>query len=176
MASSSDDKTIKIWDNSGTCLLTLRGHTASVRALIELQNGNLATGSEDRTVKIWNPYGQCLHTYLHSGWVSSLRELSDGTLVSDSHENRMIKRWDQNGNFLAALPGHRHFVDQAPLDLRDSILAGCADQNTINLWDSNNNLLRTLKGHTDCVKTLIGTQQGFLVSGSRDHTIRIWRF
>ena len=55
LVSSSYDKTIKTWDiTSGSCLSTLRGHSAVVRSVCFSSDGKqLTSGSEDATVWNW---------------------------------------------------------------------------------------------------------------------------
>lgn len=53
IASSSLDKTIKIWKNQ-VCQLTLSGHGNGVLCLFELTDGRIASGSIDRSCHIWN--------------------------------------------------------------------------------------------------------------------------
>jgi WD40 repeat protein len=56
LASSSDDKTIKLWSlESKKELKTLQGHTDSVNTISFSPDGKyLVSGSSDKTVKIWN--------------------------------------------------------------------------------------------------------------------------
>jgi WD40 repeat protein len=55
LISGSYDYTIKIWDTiSGSCLMTLEGHTRSLSCVIQLTDGRLVSGSFDNTIKIWN--------------------------------------------------------------------------------------------------------------------------
>jgi WD40 repeat protein len=65
LASSSNDKTVKIWDShSGECLKTLEGHDGWVRSVVFSADGQrLASSSGDNTVKVWDVHsGECLKT------------------------------------------------------------------------------------------------------------------
>lgn len=57
LASSSKDRTIKIWDNNLKNIVNVtqakQGHTKAILALKVLNNNNLVSTSEDRTAKIW---------------------------------------------------------------------------------------------------------------------------
>ena len=54
LASSSGDKTIKLWElSTGQTVRTLEGHLDQVTSLVELNNGQLASGSTDKSIIIW---------------------------------------------------------------------------------------------------------------------------
>ncbi|HBL14244.1 MAG TPA: hypothetical protein DD379_23225 [Cyanobacteria bacterium UBA11162] len=66
LASSSDDKTIKLW-NLGTRILhqTLCGHESGVTSVAISPDGQtVASGSFDKTIKLWNLYTGKLHCTL----------------------------------------------------------------------------------------------------------------
>ncbi|PKS10996.1 hypothetical protein jhhlp_002755 [Lomentospora prolificans] len=55
MATGSRDKSIKIWDARGTCLLTLVGHDNWVRALVFHPGGKyLLSASDDKSIRCWD--------------------------------------------------------------------------------------------------------------------------
>jgi WD40 repeat protein len=56
LASSSTDKTIRIWDlATGKCILTLEGHSSLISPITWSQSeSRLASASYDNTVKIWH--------------------------------------------------------------------------------------------------------------------------
>jgi WD40 repeat protein len=86
IASSSNDKTIKIWDiNNNICMKSLDGHKGDVNCLALLSNGIIASSSSDCTIRIWNYSKEniCDIKTSNSLWPrSSLLVLSDGQLVS----------------------------------------------------------------------------------------------
>jgi WD40 repeat protein len=121
LASSSDDKTIKLWNVGNgrdgkytsvkavdSCLATLRGHCDRVLSLCMLPDGRLASASGDTTIKIWTVdirperkdastggrEDPCLATLSgHNDYVRSLCTLPDGRLVSGSSDKSM-KVWN----------------------------------------------------------------------------------
>ena len=55
LASSSKDKTVKIWDTvTSICLKTFNGHTEMVTKVIWGGEDLLYSSSRDRTIKVWN--------------------------------------------------------------------------------------------------------------------------
>jgi WD40 repeat protein/tRNA A-37 threonylcarbamoyl transferase component Bud32 len=55
LASTGDDKAVRLWDPAGHELLALRGHIDVVRAVAFSQDGHqLASAGDDRTIKIWD--------------------------------------------------------------------------------------------------------------------------
>lgn len=88
---------IKVWNlETKECTATCTGHTLDVRALVDLQDGRIASCSDDSYIKIWDwKTGKCLSTLIgHSGCVSSLTRLIDGRLASgSSYPDSSIKIW-----------------------------------------------------------------------------------
>ena len=100
LASSSDDRTIRIWElNTYTIKYVLNGHASYVYGLKQVSFDTLSSSSWDKTIKLWNTTsGQLMRTLTNHTdrmyW--SLDMLNDGlTLVSGSND-KTIKLWDWN--------------------------------------------------------------------------------
>src|SRR6266436_3358942 len=93
-----------------SCLMTLRGHSDSVTALVSAPNGGLlASASEDNTIKLWDPHtGEHLRTLEgHSSYVTSVAFSPDGGLLASASRDNTIKLWDPHtGEHLRTLEGH----------------------------------------------------------------------
>src|SRR5436305_9607870 len=89
LASSSRDKTIKLWDvATGDLKRTLTEHTADVYDVTFSPKGNLlASASKDKTIKLWDAQTGTLRRTLagHTNQVGSVAFAPDGkTLASGS--------------------------------------------------------------------------------------------
>jgi len=179
LASSSGDKTIKIWDvEKGTCIKTLEGHTSFVRSVSFSPDGKyLASGSLDKTIKIWDvEKGTCIETLKgHTDWVNSVSYRPDGKYLA-SGTSYEIKIWDvEKGTCIKTLRGHISEVSSISFSLDGKYLASSFNKK-INIWDvGNGTCIKTLKRHTSYVWSVSFNPDGkYLASGSGDKTIKIW--
>jgi WD40 repeat protein len=85
IASSSADKTIKLWDfESGLLLKTFTGHTNWVRSVAFSRNNNrIVSGSKDGTVKVWDVDSGALR-YDLSGKTKAIDEVQSVAFASDN--------------------------------------------------------------------------------------------
>ncbi len=64
LASALIDKTIKLWDRTGSYLRTFSGHSRWINSVVFSPDGQLlASASHDKTVKLWDRTGACLQTF-----------------------------------------------------------------------------------------------------------------
>ena len=194
--SGSFDETVKIWDaNTGECLKTLKGHSDYVESVAYSPDGTkIISGSWDGTIKIWDANtGECLKTLEgHTDNVESVAYSPDGTKIISGSQDRTIKIWDAStGECLKTLEGHVNSVAYSPDGtkiisggserisgkyIRKHIKRKDKDFGAIKIWDANTGeCLKTLEGHSKDVSSVAFSPDGTkIISGSEDHTIKIW--
>jgi WD40 repeat protein len=99
VTSGSGDNTVRVWDvSSGSCRLTLKGHTGRISCLTSYVS-TLVSGSKDGTIRLWNlRTGLCerLLSRENNGISFSLNVNWDGTrlAVAVYGEERTLDLWN----------------------------------------------------------------------------------
>jgi Flp pilus assembly protein TadD len=119
VATSSRDKTIKLWDTTtGQDIFTLRGHTAGVISLAFSPDGNLlVSGGIDNTARVWNatPFlAPVAHEYdaRYQRKLAALAELKDPAAGA-----RRAEALARDGQWGTAADAFRQAIERAPEDL-----------------------------------------------------------
>ncbi|KAL4796552.1 WD40-repeat-containing domain protein [Aspergillus venezuelensis] len=174
IASSSNDRTIKLWNpTTGELQQTLPSHDDS--AAVALSAEFLASSAQG-AIRIWNPEtGELKHTFEDhtTGGERCLAFSPCGLLAFDALGDT-IQIWDpKTGQLTQTLAGH----EGAPTGLAFSseLLATSFENSTVKLWDFATGKLRsTLKKGTDQVVGLAFSPAGILATGARDGTVSLW--
>lgn len=157
---------------------TLRGHEEKIIALIQLNNGNIASGGYDSKVCIWDiDQGICLKKFETIGKVLCLLEFEPNMLLTGTNEN-IITLWDLNdlNDFKFNFIKHELWVN-CIVKYDEKYFASAANDAYIYIWDYyNKECVCELVGHKDCILSLIKLNDGNLCSGSADCTIKIWNW
>jgi len=182
LASSSGDKTIKLWHlQSGELVRTFSGeHLDTVWSVAVSPDGqSVVSGSGDKTVKIWNlNTGKLLRTLSgHTDTVRSVAISPDGQSVVSGSGDKTVKIWNLNtGKLLRTLSGHTDTVRSVAISPDGQTVASGGADNTVKIWNLNTGeLLHTLSGHTGRIISIAVSPDGEIVaSGSNDNTIKLW--
>ena len=188
LISGSCDKSIRLWDTyTGACTIIaedLDYWPASLEVIPGLSEDlpvRVAYGSWDHCVRILDLTGKCVSTLVgHSDFVSCIRMLPDGRLVSGSADTTICV-WDINtGAFQLALSGHGGMLSEIVL-LPDGKIAAAADSNAICVWciDKDQPEKVGLCMVLECpeeisMRALTVLPDGSLAAGSSDKKIRKW--
>jgi WD40 repeat protein/uncharacterized caspase-like protein len=193
LASGSADGSIKLWNlETGQERWTLTGHLGWVRSVAISPDGAfLVSGSDDQMLKLWSlKTGELLETFSgHGDRVSFVAFSPDGQKLVSASTDQSIKLWHlKKRKLLRSLTPScpddsadcdNSLSDSAPLGIALSpngkwiaSAHGCR----IELWHlDRGKRFRTLVGHRDRISAIAFNPNGkLLLSGSDDHTIRVW--
>jgi len=202
VASASDDATVKVWDyESGEFERTLKGHTNAVQDLDFDKNGNmLATCSADLTIKLWDfQTYECVKTlHGHDHSISCVKFMPSGDQLVSSSRDKTIKVWETaTGYCVKTISGHDDWVRKIVISEDGSLLVSCSNDQTVRVWNlAKGDCLLILRDHSHVVECVTfappnlipivgatdgeaakdkgGLLKGYIASGSRDKTIKLW--
>ncbi|CED83964.1 dynein regulator [Phaffia rhodozyma] len=166
LVTCSSDLTIKLWDtqNEYKNVKTLYGHDHSVSSSRFLPSGDfIVSASRDRTIKVWEvATGFCVKTLNgHSEWVRYVVPADQGNLLVSCSNDQTARIWDSlSGDTKMELRGHEHVVEVAVFA---PVRSYAAIQELGGIKKQNNS-------KDDRAKA----SGGFVATGSRDKTIKIW--
>ena len=182
--------------NYHLCKHIVKAHNLGITcmALLE-QKDEIATGSLDKLIKIWKiskiNYEILFLSELegHEDSILSLKYINNSSKLISTSKDKTLKIWNiMYLNCIQTLKFHESSVlscSYNSLEIPTEIISGGEDQNII-IWDkvfntNNKNVeygvKKILKGHTDSVCSLLFLLENkYLLSGSKDKTIRIWNY
>lgn len=180
IASSSVDKTVKLWRRDGSLLATFKGHTNSVACVaFSPDNNTIASASLDKTVKIWQTDGTLLATFTgHTNSVTSVAFSPDGQTIASASRDKSIKLWKTDGTLLRTIK-QRAPVNWLSFSPDGKIVAVASDDGTVKLWSSYGRLIAKL-WHSENKKpskvyTVSFSPDGtLLATAGEDTTVKIW--
>jgi len=178
LASCSSDLTIKLWDlNQFVCVKTLNGHDHSVSTVQFLPSGDyLVSASRDKTIKLWEvATGYCVRTYSgHTDWVRCAVPDETGKMIASCSTDQSIIIWNvDNTNPIHTLDGHEHVIEYVIWVNREESKRAIVSSDYYKATKSEK---PEENKSTDANGTLSKSTNypNFVISASRDKTIKIW--
>lgn len=172
-----------MWEwQSESYILKQQGHFDSINALVYSPDGQrIITTADDGKIKVWDTRsGFCIVTFTeHSSGVTACDFARRGNVLFTSSLDGSIRAWDliRYRNFRTfAAPTRLSFSSVAVDSSGEVVCAGSLDSFDIHIWSvQTGQLLDQLSGHEGPVASLAFAPSGdIVVSGSWDHTVRIW--
>jgi len=177
IASSSADKTVRIWNiNSGDCTL-LRGHTKGVNDCAWAPNNRVASGGDDNDVRFWDisapDQGHVLSG--HTNPVFCVRYDASGTYLASGSYDNTIRLWDaKTGTFLRELSGHTEPVTSLDFVGQNTLISGSYD-GLIHIWDVASGTLTKTLNDGSCPISNLRVHSTFVLVSRLDGIVRLWK-
>lgn len=180
IVTGSYDNTIRIWNVNYDKVDIIIEAKSRILCLLEIEKNSILCGTSDNLIKLYNINSlnyEFIYSFIgHTLWVNSLVKINNNFFASASNDTK-IKIWDYcNKKSVTTLEGHEDCILSLILLKKNNYLcSGAADLN-IRIWDWERKLcLYILKGHEKWVKCLLELNNGIIISGSDDKTIKIWQ-
>ena len=133
---------IKLWNQDGTLLTTIKGHNDLVLGISFSPDGNtIASASADGTIKLWNLDGIKLETFEgHNDWVRSVNFSRDGKTIISASEDSTVRFWNRQSMYPKILKGAGwEKANFSPDGKTIASSSGC-------LWSQDGTLLQKFRG------------------------------
>ena len=172
-----------VWEwQSESYILKQQGHFDSMNSLVYSPDGQkIITTADDGKIKVWDVNtGFCIVTFTeHTSGVTACEFSKRGNVLFTSSLDGSIRAWDliRYRNFRTfTAPTRLSFSCLAVDPSGEVVCAGSLDSFDIHIWSvQTGQLLDQLSGHEGPVSSLaFAPNGGNVVSGSWDHTVRIW--
>jgi WD40 repeat protein/uncharacterized caspase-like protein/energy-coupling factor transporter ATP-binding protein EcfA2 len=112
----------------------------------------------------------------HSNRLTDVAVSAQGDLIATASDDRNVKLWRSNGEWLRDLTGHEGYITQVIFSPNGEQIATASADRTVKLWNRQGQLLKSFVSHQDWVTDVQFTPDGQeLWSTSRDRTIKRWR-
>lgn len=171
LATGTSDTLSYLWNTEGNLIAELPTKNTTYSIAFSPNNQYVLTAGKSAAV-LWDLEGNVLKRYPHDATVYKAVFSPDGTKVLTGSWDRTTKLWSLEGGLIQEFDSdYTYSADFAP-NGKEILTSGL---DNVKVWDLQGNLLRELKGHTDRIRTAIfAGDQSMIISGSYDHTIKLW--
>ncbi|CAM9366024.1 unnamed protein product [Lampetra planeri] len=174
LAAGGMDGTVRLWDDTGTALHCLEGHTGPVLCLAVLQTrAALFSGSADGTLRRWDVLkGEAVSVFVENlGSVICMQVA--GRYLYAGGKDGIARRWETRSQICArSYQPHTRAVSALEVH-RNVLFTGSGDGSACSYNAQTGEVMRTFKGHNyiiNCMKVAGDT----LFTGSQDGSMRAW--
>ncbi|OUL29260.1 hypothetical protein, partial [Nostoc sp. 106C] len=177
IATTSWDKTARLWNLQGQLLQEFIGHQDIVTSVSFSPDGKtIATASLDKTARLWNLQGQLLQEFKgHQDSLTSVSFSPDGKTIATASWDKTAWVWNLKGQLLQEFTGHQGGVTSVSFSPDGKTIATASLDKTARLWNLQGQLLQEFKGHQGGVTSVRFSPDGkTIATASDDDTARLW--
>lgn len=177
LATTSYDKTVKLWELNGTLITTLKGHTEAVMSVaFSSKSKTIASVDLGGTVRLWQRDGSLIGSFkTHPSFVFSVAFSPDGQTIATASRDKTAKLWRVNGQPITTLTGHSDSVLQVRFSPNGNRIVTISRDKTVKLWERNGKPLPTRSAHNGIVKSAdFSPDSQILATASLDKTVKLW--
>jgi WD40 repeat protein len=183
IASASADGTVKLWNQQGKLLNTLRNHSSIVTDIAFSPDGKtIASASADGTVKLWNSQGKLIQTLKENkpklAAVLAIDISPDGQTIATANDDKTVKIWNREGKIIKSWEAHKDKILDIHFSPNGKAIASSGTDTEVKLWNRNGQLIKTFIGHKDWVYSINFSPDGKTlasVGGGSDRTLKLWQ-
>ncbi|WP_414528078.1 AAA-like domain-containing protein [Nodularia chucula] len=175
IASSSFDRTVKLWQTDGTLVRTLADSTTLHSVRFSPDSRLIAVAGIDGSVRLWTIEGKLLKKFTgHQSALSRVAFSPDGKIIASGSGDRTLKLWRLDGTLIKTLQ-HNRGVWGIAFSPDGKTLASSTVGGENYLWQMDGTLIKTFTAGEASIWSLAWSQDGkTLVSGGADHVVRLW--
>jgi ribosome assembly protein 4 len=172
--SSSEDRTIKMWDGKGKYQKDLNGHSHWVNCLSLNFAYALRTGYWDHTLTELTDRDQMQASALKK--YNELKRKAEELMVSGSDDcSLIIWKPSLTDKPIKKLLGHQKPVNHVQFSPNGKLIVSASFDKSLRLWNTEGEQMAVFRGHVEAVYMVCWSLDSrMFVSGSKDSTMKVW--
>jgi WD40 repeat protein len=138
----------------------------------------VALGGPQKIVRVFNvgDGSQAAEIHKHTDWITAVEFSPDGVLLATADRAGGVWVWEAGTDReFHALDGHKAGVTAMSWRDDSNVLATASEDGTIAAWSmENGRRIKSIQAHPGGATSVQFLHDGRLVSGGRDHTVKLW--
>ncbi|KAG8623992.1 hypothetical protein KVT40_008968 [Elsinoe batatas] len=180
LVSGGWDTQARVWDiERGETVAELKGHEASVWAVLVYDDQHIITGCADRHIRIFAPQGKLLCDI--GGLPDVVRALCklppnhpSGAAFASAGNDQIIRLWTIDGTEMAQLHGHENFIYSLGVIPDTGDLVSSSEDRTVRVWKDKECIQTITHPAISVWSVAVCSETGDIVTGASDKTVRVF--